>query len=91
MWEGPLGVGIDVVFSSAIGPAVQCLLMMGLCDSDLGILGNAPTVLPTTDGRVGSASYMLPIPFGSVVGACAMPEREVKLGQSGKLSTEERR
>ncbi|KAE8009527.1 hypothetical protein FH972_005959 [Carpinus fangiana] len=90
-WEGPLGAGIDEVSSPAIGPAVQSLPPMGLCDSDLGILGKAPTVLPAIDGSVGSASYALLVPFGSVAGACAMSEREVKLGQSGKLSTEGRR
>jgi hypothetical protein len=56
-WEGPLGVGIDAVSSLAIRPAVQSLSPMGLCDSDLGILGKAPTVLLAIDGRVGSTSY----------------------------------
>jgi hypothetical protein len=64
---------------------------MGLCDSDLGILGKALTVLLAIDGRVESTSYALPVPFGSIVGACTMPEREVKLGQSGKSSIEGRR
>jgi hypothetical protein len=90
-WEGPLGAGIDAVSSPAIGPAVQSQSPMGLCDSNLGILGKAPTVLLATDGRVGSTSYALPVPFGSVASACAMPEGEVKLGQSGKSWTEGRR
>ena len=53
-WEGPQGAGIDAVSSPAIGLAVQSLLPVGLCDSDLGILGKVPTVLLATDGRVGS-------------------------------------
>ena len=53
-WESPLGASIDVDSSSAIRPAVQSLPPMGLCNSDLDILGKAPTVLPATDGRVGS-------------------------------------
>jgi hypothetical protein len=40
-WEGPLGAGIDIVSSPTIGPAVQSLPPMGLCDSNLGILGKS--------------------------------------------------
>jgi hypothetical protein len=54
MWEGPLGAGIYTVSYPAIGPTVQSLPPMGLCDSDLDILGKAPTALLATNGRVGS-------------------------------------